>query len=61
MIDPVLRADRLLLPEQQLWEIYATDPSGGVGAHGVTEEEIAARKAEGELRSHPENAIVERP
>lgn len=61
MIDPVLRTDRVLEPYQELWEIYATDPTGGEGAIGSTPEEIAAKKAESELRSKPENAIVERP
>lgn len=61
LIDPVLRADRNLTPEQELMEIYATNPSGGQGATGATPEEMAANAAEGELRSHPENAIVERP
>jgi hypothetical protein len=27
MIDPIRRADRVLLPEEQLWEIYATNPA----------------------------------
>jgi hypothetical protein len=27
MINEVRRADRVLLPEEQLWEIYATNPA----------------------------------
>lgn len=61
LIDPVLRKDRLLTNEEQLIEIYATNPAGGEGAQGTTDAEIAARKAELERLADPENAIIERP
>jgi hypothetical protein len=61
LIDPVLRADRLLTPEQELIEIYATNPSAGAQAGGSTPEEIEANKALGELHSKPETAVIERP
>lgn len=61
MIDPVMRADRNLRPEEELWEIYATDQSGGVAAQGATPEEQDQAAKESLDRSKPENAIVERP
>lgn len=61
MIDPVLREDRILKPEQQLWEIYATEPAPPSAAHGATDEIRVQRAAEIEEQNDPQTATVERP
>lgn len=61
MIDPQRRKDRVLLPHEQLWEIYATEPAPPSVAHGANDIEIAQRAAEIEVQNDPETATMERP
>jgi hypothetical protein len=73
LIDPVLREDRVLTPEQQLMEMYATNPADpsvaalGAGSAGVfeantlaAEEALKARAAEIELENDPSTTPVPR-
>ncbi len=74
LIDPVLREDRLLTPEQQRMEIMFTNPAdasvavpqpdadGVVPAPGTAEWELAVetRKAEIELENDPATTPVPR-
>lgn len=61
MIDPMRRADRVLEPHEQLWEVYATNPAPPEVATGLTEEEMSLRAAQIELENDPQTAKIERP
>jgi len=60
LIDPENRKDRNLTNEERLMELYATTTYPPGVAHGVTDEERAARAAEIELENNPETAPVGR-
>lgn len=67
-IDPVLRDDRVLTPEQELMEIYATNPASPgdayappIGGVAPTEEQLAAAVGRVERENDPATADVERP
>lgn len=61
MIDPEARRDRTLTPEQQMWELYATNPAPPGTAHGDSDIAIEARKAEIEEENDPATVPLDFP
>lgn len=61
LIDPEMRKDRRLRPEQRMWELYATNPAGPETAHGSTPEAIDARQAEIETENDPAEVSLDFP